>query len=59
MNRTEWFEEYSKWDIQHAIDNFCQDHEVVSVSITETQGPEHYLAVVLYRDVLDQALEVL
>lgn len=59
MNRTQWFEEYSKQDIQRAIDNFCLDHEVVSVSFTETRGPEHYLAVVVYRDVLDQALGVL
>lgn len=57
MSKTRWFEAYSQDELQRDIDDFCEFHEVISVSITETQGPQHYLAVVIYRDWLDKALE--
>lgn len=57
MNKTMWFEAYSQDDLQREIDDFCWDHEIISVSITETQGPQHYLAVVIYLDCLDKVLE--
>lgn len=57
MNKTMWFEAFGKQEIRQMIDDFCKVHEVVSVSVTETEGPQHYLAVVLYRDWLDRALE--
>ncbi|WP_251547881.1 hypothetical protein [Limosilactobacillus caecicola] len=55
--KTRWFEAYSKDDIQQDIDDFCEDYEVVSISITETEGPQHYLAVVVYKDWLQKALD--
>ncbi len=57
MNKTKWFEAYSRYDIEIKIDDFCETHKVISISITETEGPQHYLAVVLYHD-LDHTLEV-
>ena len=57
MNKTKWFEAYSKYELQRMVDDFCEAYKVISISITETEGPQHYLAVVLYRDYLDQALE--
>lgn len=57
MNKTKWFEAYSKYDLQRMVDDFCETYKVISISITETERPQHYLAVVLYRDYLDQALE--
>lgn len=57
MKKTQWFESYSKFGIQEMVDEWCSNHEMISVSITETEGPQHYLAVVLYRDPSDQAME--
>lgn len=57
MNKTKWFEAYSKHELQRMVDNFCEAYKVISISITETEEPQHYLAVVLYRDYLDEALD--
>ena len=57
MNKTKWFEEHSKYELQRMVDDFCETHKVISISITETEEPQHYLAVVLYRDYLDEALD--
>lgn len=36
--------------LQEYIDEFIKYKKIVSVSITETMGPQHFLALIVYKE---------
>ncbi len=50
INKTYVIESHGINMLQAYIDEFIKYKKVVSVSITETMGPQHFLALIVYKE---------
>lgn len=50
INKTYVIESHGIDLLQEYIDEFIKYKKIVSVSITETEGPQHFLALIVYKE---------
>lgn len=50
INKTYVVESHGIDLLQEYIDEFIKCKKIVSVSITETMGPQHFLALIVYKE---------
>lgn len=50
INKTYVIESHGIDLLQEYIDEFIKYKKIVSVSITETMGPQHFLALIVYKE---------
>ena len=50
ISKTYVIEAYGINLLQENIDEFIKYKKIVSVSITETMGPQHFLALIVYKE---------
>lgn len=50
INKTYVIEAHGINILQEYIDEFIKHKKIVSVSITETEGPQHFLALIVYKE---------